>query len=47
MRLMGRWNWWAPAPIRRIVDAVGLAHHSDLPGLRPASPVPAEVELSR
>jgi RND superfamily putative drug exporter len=28
MRLMGRWNWWAPAPIRRAVDRLGLAHRT-------------------
>ncbi len=26
MRLMGRWNWWAPAPVRRVVRRLGLAH---------------------
>ena len=26
MRLMGDWNWYAPAPIRRLVDRLGLAH---------------------
>jgi RND superfamily putative drug exporter len=26
MRLMGRWNWWAPQPVRRIVDRFGLSH---------------------
>ncbi|MGH2562457.1 MAG: MMPL family transporter [Thermomicrobiales bacterium] len=26
MRLMGRWNWWAPEPVRRIVTRLGLAH---------------------
>jgi uncharacterized membrane protein YdfJ with MMPL/SSD domain len=31
MRLMGRWNWWAPAPVRRVVDRLGLAHHSGVP----------------
>ena len=31
MRLMGRWNWWAPAPVKRFVDRLGLSHHSDLP----------------
>jgi RND superfamily putative drug exporter len=24
MRLLGRWNWWAPAPLRRIVPRLGL-----------------------
>ncbi|MGN6483391.1 MAG: MMPL family transporter [Thermomicrobiales bacterium] len=32
MRLMGRWNWWAPGPVKRLVDRAGLSHHSDLPG---------------
>ncbi|MGC4190248.1 MAG: MMPL family transporter [Thermomicrobiales bacterium] len=31
MRLMGRWNWWAPGPVKRLVDRAGLSHHSDLP----------------
>jgi RND superfamily putative drug exporter len=31
MRLMGRWNWWAPAPVRRVVDRLGLAHHTIAP----------------
>ena len=26
MRLLGRWNWWAPAPITRVVDRLGLGH---------------------
>ena len=26
MRLLGRWNWWAPAPLGRLVDRVGLGH---------------------
>jgi RND superfamily putative drug exporter len=25
MKLMGRWNWWAPAPLRRLHRRVGLA----------------------
>ena len=24
MRLLGRWNWWAPAPLRRIYARFGL-----------------------
>jgi RND superfamily putative drug exporter len=23
MRLMGRWNWWAPAPLRRLHRRIG------------------------
>jgi hypothetical protein len=26
MRLMGRWNWWAPAGLRRLVEQLGLGH---------------------
>ena len=25
MRLLGRWNWWAPAPLRRVHDRVGFS----------------------
>lgn len=28
MRLMGRWNWWAPAPVRSVVNRLGLSHSS-------------------
>jgi hypothetical protein len=24
MTLMGRWNWWAPAPLRRLHDRIGV-----------------------
>ncbi len=24
MALMGRWNWWAPRPLRRLHDRIGL-----------------------
>jgi RND superfamily putative drug exporter len=26
MRLMGRWNWWAPTWVRRAVNRLGLSH---------------------
>lgn len=26
MRLLGDWNWWAPRPVKAIVDRVGLSH---------------------
>jgi RND superfamily putative drug exporter len=25
MRLLGRWNWWAPAPLRRLYTRIGLS----------------------
>ena len=24
MKLMGKWNWWAPAPLKRLADKIGL-----------------------
>jgi RND superfamily putative drug exporter len=24
MKLMGRWNWWAPPPLRRLHRRIGL-----------------------
>jgi RND superfamily putative drug exporter len=32
MKLMGRWNWWAPGPLRRFHERHGLAE------VRPAAP---------
>jgi len=26
MRLLGRWNWWAPGPLKRLRRRAGLAH---------------------
>jgi RND superfamily putative drug exporter len=42
MRLAGDWNWWAPAPLRRLHDRIGLSEH-DLPDERVA---PERVALS-
>jgi RND superfamily putative drug exporter len=25
MGLLGRWNWWAPAPLRRVHDRIGFS----------------------
>ena len=38
MKLLGRWNWWAPAPLRRVWERYGLregesdpsVHHREL-----------------
>ena len=30
MKLAGDWNWWAPAPLRRLHNRIGLGEH-DLP----------------
>jgi RND superfamily putative drug exporter len=29
MRLMGRWNWWAPGPLGRLADRLGFSHEED------------------
>jgi RND superfamily putative drug exporter len=29
MRLMGRWNWWAPGPLGRLADRLGFGHLED------------------
>lgn len=26
MRLLGEWNWWSPAPLRRLHDRIGVSH---------------------
>jgi RND superfamily putative drug exporter len=29
MRLMGRWNWWAPGILGRFADRLGFSHVED------------------
>ncbi len=29
MRLMGRWNWWAPGVLGRLADRLGFSHVED------------------
>jgi RND superfamily putative drug exporter len=36
MTLMGRWNWWAPASLKRLHEKVGLREHP-LPDPEPAA----------
>jgi uncharacterized membrane protein YdfJ with MMPL/SSD domain len=31
MRLIGRWNWWAPGPFRRMAGRLGFSHVEDDP----------------
>jgi uncharacterized membrane protein YdfJ with MMPL/SSD domain len=31
MKLMGRWNWWAPPSLRRLHDRFGLAEPPPAP----------------
>ncbi len=43
MRLMGRWNWWAPGPLGRLADRLGFSHVEDEPvsATAAATPTPA------
>jgi RND superfamily putative drug exporter len=34
MELLGKWNWWAPAPLRRLHDRFGIGEHA-APGPAP------------
>ena len=49
MTLLGRWNWWAPAPLRRLHQRLGLheapAHPATLPGA-PVAEAPATAQVS-
>ena len=38
MRLMGRWNWWAPAPLRRLHDRVSLHEPATAPVVEEREP---------
>ncbi len=48
MRLAGDWNWWAPAPLRRLHDRIGISEHIDLdadPAPSPALAMPLVTAL--
>jgi putative drug exporter of the RND superfamily len=44
MKLMGRWNWWAPAPMRRLHDRIAPRERVEMP--EPVLPA-AEPEGAR
>jgi RND superfamily putative drug exporter len=35
MELLGKWNWWAPRPLRRLHDRIGLRETGSGPQLAP------------
>jgi len=37
MRLLGRWNWWAPGPLGRLAERFGFSHVEDEDDLAAAS----------
>jgi RND superfamily putative drug exporter len=47
MRLAGRWNWWAPAPLRRVHDLFGLAEPSGVSGSPAGSAYRARSQRKR
>ncbi len=48
MKLLGDWNWWAPAPLRRLHDAMGIEESAPEVQIErepvPAAPPRAKVE---
>ncbi|HET9290921.1 MAG TPA: MMPL family transporter [Actinomycetes bacterium] len=44
MKLMGRWNWWAPAPLRRLHRRIGMA---ELQSAVPADDVSSGLPAAR
>jgi RND superfamily putative drug exporter len=38
MRLMGKWNWWAPGPLGRLADRLGFSHVEDEPASAAQAP---------
>ena len=50
MTLLGKANWWAPAPLRRLHQRLGLHEapaHPASPAGRPAAKAPATADASR
>jgi len=46
MALMGKWNWWAPAPLRRLHERIGLREIASAAIDAPHESVPAGVAQS-
>jgi RND superfamily putative drug exporter len=46
MTLMGRANWWAPAPLRLVHDRFGL-NEAPVPAVQPVAPTRAPGQLAR
>jgi len=45
MRLAGAANWWAPAPLRRLHQRIGVSEHVDLDGFLDQTPPPRDPVL--
>jgi len=42
MRLLGRWNWWAPAPLQALWRRVGLSESANLNAPRSVAVLPEQ-----
>ncbi len=47
MKLMGEWNWWAPAPLRRFHERFGLHEPPSAPAFDTIADLPWEEETER
>ncbi|KMO67313.1 MMPL family transporter [Mycolicibacterium chlorophenolicum] len=47
MHVMGRWNWWAPAPLARLHERIGLREGGDDGPAPPVAPVASVTEGQR
>ena len=45
MKLLGRWNWWAPGPLRRFWERYGVRETDAAPPLAPAQPTVGSVSV--
>jgi uncharacterized membrane protein YdfJ with MMPL/SSD domain len=43
MALLGKWNWWAPMPLRRLHDRIGLSESEPDAAAAAREPVPANT----
>ncbi len=46
MHLLGRWNWWAPKPLAKLHERIGISESGDDPALAAATPT-AEPAATR
>jgi RND superfamily putative drug exporter len=37
MELLGKWNWWAPAPLKRVYERFGISEAGTVPAPYPRS----------
>jgi uncharacterized membrane protein YdfJ with MMPL/SSD domain len=47
MALLGRWNWWAPAPLVRLHQRCGLGEVKTVPPPSPLTPAPQATHRTR